>query len=268
MKRKLGINTDCLRGLRDDVFALELAHKLGFEAFTTANADPEQVSALKKRADELGMEFAYLHAPFKGINALWGEENDACREMTDKINSAIDVAAECGIPAIILHVSSGWDAPSITDAGLARYDGFVDYAEKKGVIVALENVRVLGNVAYLADRYEHRDNVRFCFDCGHEHCYTKTVSWLDIFTDRLVATHIHDNMSRPDEDKVSDRDTHWLPLDGTYDYHTMMKKLDKYSYEGPLMLEVFRTMRADYKEMSAEEFMSTAYDRLKRISVL
>ena len=84
----------------------------------------------------------------------------------------------------------------------------------------------------------------------------------------LVATHIHDNMGRPDEDKVSDRDTHWLPLDGTYDYHTMMKKLDKYSYEGPLMLEVFRTMRADYKEMSAEEFMSTAYDRLKRISVL
>ena len=265
MERKLGINTDCLRGLLDEVSTLELAHQIGFQVFTTGNADPENVISLKKRADELGMEFAFLHAPYRGINALWGEENEESREMFAKITAAIDVASACGIPAVILHVSSGWQAPPINDLGLSRYDALVDYAEEKGVIIALENLRMVGNLAYLADRYEHRDNVRFCFDCGHEHCYTKTVSWQDIFTDKLVATHIHDNMGRPFEDKVTDRDTHWLPLDGTYNYHEMMRKFDLYGYKGPLVMEIFRTMRADYKEMMPEEFIKTAYERLNRI---
>lgn len=267
MERKLGINTDCLRGLLDDLSTLELAHKIGFEAFTTGNADPANVAALKAKADELGMEFAFLHAPYKGINALW-EESEETEVMMNKITSAIDAASACGVPAVILHVSSGWNPPPVTDRGLARYDALVDYAAQRGVIIALENLRCVGNLAYLMDRYEHRDNVRFCFDCGHEHCYTKTVSWQDIFTDKLIATHIHDNMGRPFEDKVTDRDTHWLPLDGTYNYHEMMRKFDKYGYRGPLVMEVFRTMRPDYREMTAETFVGTAYERLKRVSVM
>ncbi len=267
MKRKLGINTDCLRELLDDVSMLELAYKIGFEAFTTGNADSVTVAALKKKADELGMEFSFLHAPYKGINALW-EDGEEAREMFGKIIDAIDTASACGVPSVILHVSSGWNPPPVNDLGLSRYDALVDYAAEKGIIIAFENLRCVGNLAYLMERYEHRDNVRFCFDCGHEHCYTKTVSWLDIFTDRLVATHIHDNMGRPFEDKVTDRDTHWLPFDGTYNFHEMMRKLDKYGYEGPLVMEVFRTVRADYKEMAPEEFVTTAYERIKRISLM
>jgi hypothetical protein len=44
--------------------------------------------------------------------------------------------------------------------------------------------------------------------------------------------------------------------------------MDKYGYEGPLVLEVFRGARGDYKALSAEEFMLTCYDRIKRISKL
>ena len=96
--------------------------------------------------------------------------------------------------------------------------------------------------------------------------YTKTVSRIDIFTDKIVATHIHDNLSRPFGDKTQDPDSHWLPFDGTFDYHRMMRKLDKYGYAGPLILKVYRGVREDYKRLSAEEFMLTAYDRLKRIA--
>ena len=267
MKRKLGINTDSLSGLLDEVSTLELAHKIGFETFTTGKTELREVAALKERADALGMDFPFLHSPFKGINSMWLEGEDY-RAVYDGIVEAIDSAAACDVGAVVLHTSSGWQPPRVNDLGLSRYDALVEYASDKGVKLAFENLRVIGNLACLVDRYEHEQNVGFCYDSGHEHGYTKTVSWLDIFTNRLIATHIHDNPSRPLYDKSTDPDFHWLPFDGTLNYHEMMRRLDKYEYTGPLMLEVFRGVRADYKALSAEEFLTTAYERIKRISEL
>ena len=267
MKRKLGINTDCIRGLHDEVATLELAHKIGFEVLTTSQIKIGEVSALKKKADELGMEFPFLHSPFGGINNMW-LEGDAYRTVYDGIIESIDSAAACDVSSVVLHVSSGWQAPAVNDLGLSRYDALVEYASNKGVTLAFENLRMLGNLACLIDRYEHEENVRFCYDCGHEHCYTKTINWIDIFTKKIVATHIHDNHGRPFDDKITDRDAHLLPFDGTFDYHQMMSKLDRYGYAGPLVLEVFHSSREDYKMLTAEEFLMTSYDRLKRISEL
>ena len=151
------------------------------------------------------------------------------------------------------------------DLGLSRYDELVVYARDKGVTLAFENLRLLGNLACLVDRYEKLDHVRFCFDCGHEHCYTKTVSIMDVFTNRVCCTHIHDNMGRPMEDKTNDFDMHLLPFDGTYNYEKMMRKLDEYGYAGSLMLEVSQN-REDYVKMSHEAFLATCYERIKKIS--
>lgn len=267
MKRLLGINSDCLCGMLDEIQMLELAHKIGFEAITTSTIEVGAVSALKKKADALGMAFPYLHAPFGGINYMW-MEGETYRAIYDGIIETIDSAAACDVSSVVLHVSSGWQAPFVNDLGFSRYDTLVEYASNKGVTLAFENLRLLGNLACLIDRYENKQNVRFCYDCGHEHCYTKTVSWIDIFTNKIVATHIHDNLGRTFEDKTSNGDTHWLPFDGNFDYHAMMGKLDKYGYTGPLMLEVFYRARAEYTKLSAEEFLTTAYDRIKRISEL
>ena len=267
MERKLGINTDCLRGETDEITVLTMAHAIGFTAITSGKTTCKEVAELKNKADALGVDFPFLHAPFHGINAMWLPGDDYLplfRGMTE----AIDSAAACGVSAVVTHVSSGWQAPPVCDLGLARYDALVDYAEKKGVILAFENLRMVGNLACLIDRYAARDSVRFCFDCGHEHAYTKTVSWPDIFTDKMVATHIHDNPGRDFHDKVNDFDLHWLPFDGTYNYHAMMQRLNAYGYAGPLVLEVSRGVREDYKQMSDEAFLTTAFDRIKRISLL
>ena len=268
MERKLGINTDCLRGLLDEVSTLKLAHEAGFGVMTTAKIGLREVSELKEKATELGMEFPFLHSPFKGINYMWIEGEEYREAVYDGIIESIDSASACDVKSVVLHVSSGWQAPPVNDLGLSRYDSLVEYSAKKGVTLAFENLRMVGNLAYLMDRYEHVDNVRFCYDCGHEHCYTKTVSWIDIFTNKIIATHIHDNLSRELYDKTCDPDYHFLPFDGTFNYHEMMRKLDKYGYAGPLLLEVFRTRREDYKALSAEEFLATAYERIKRISEL
>lgn len=263
MKRKLGINAHCLNGVTE-LEALPLIKAAGFESVFIASYQAEPVKALKEKTNELGLELEFIHAPFKGINNLWLPGDDYLG-LYNKLIETIDAAGDNDIPKVILHLSSSWTPPAICDLGMARYDALVQRAKEKGVVLAVENLRVVGNVAYFVDHYANENTVRFCYDCGHEHCYTKTVSWLDIFTNKVCCTHIHDNMSRDLWDKDCNPDTHLLPFDGTFDYAQMIRKMDTYGYTGNLTLEVTRS-KDEYKHMSNEEFLQTCYERLLRIS--
>lgn len=263
MERKLGINANCLHDLTE-LEALPLIKEAGFENFFTGAYRREDVAVLKETADKLDLTYEFIHAPFRGINEMW-MPGMGYLTMYNAMKESIDAAALYQIPYVITHVSSGWTPPEITDMGLARYDDLVIYAKEKGVIVAFENLRMVGNLSYFSDRYAGMDNVRFCFDVGHENCYTKTVKWLDIFTNRVCCTHIHDNMGRPLYDKTGDPDTHLLPFDGNCDYAEMMRKLDFYGYTGSLTLEVGQHVPA-YQKLSPKEFLATCYERLTKIA--
>ena len=263
MKRAFGINADCISGV-SPVQMLEAIKATGFTHFFTDCYDMETVTALSQKAQELGLVFEFIHGPFKGINAMW-HEGDGYLEIYNGMKEAIDSASANGVPTVIVHLSSGWDAPACSDLGWARFDALMQYAKEKNVTVALENLRVVGNLAYAIDRYEKMDNVRFCLDFGHQHGYTKTVEWADLFTDRLIATHIHDNHGRGKE-KIGSPDEHLLPFDGSCDYARIMHKLDEYGYSGTLMLELFNSRAPEYEAMTPEEFLATSYERLKRIS--
>lgn len=262
MKRKLGIISDCITG-ENPVSTLDKIKEAGFDCFFTGYTDSETVKALKEKADVLGLEFQFIHAPFRGINSMW-LEGDGYKEIYDGMIQAIDSASEFGVPIVICHVSSGWECPEINDLGLSRYDALVEYAKEHNVIIAFENLRKIGNIAYFCDRYENNDNVRFCYDCGHEHGYTKSVQFMDIFCHRAICTHIHDNLGRG-WDKIGDPDLHLLPFDGNLDYEKMMRKLDEYDYSGSLMLEV-NNGNPKYNVLSTEEFLATCYERIKKIS--
>ena len=263
MKRKLGIYANCLRGLSAED-ALEKIKAAGFETFFTGDYKTEDVAKIKKRSDDLGLEYEFIHAPFASINEMW-MPGVGYLKVFEYMKESIDSAAENGVPVVITHVSSGWKAPQVNDLGLARFDELVIYARERGVTLAFENLRLLGNLACLVDRYEKMENVKFCFDCGHEHCYTKTVKIMDVFTDRVCCTHIHDNHGRPFHDKTNDFDEHLLPFEGTYDYEQMMRKLDEYGYSGSLMLEVSQN-REEYAKMTHEDFLATCYERILKIS--
>jgi sugar phosphate isomerase/epimerase len=122
-------------------------------------------------------------------------------------------------------------------------------------------------LAVLADRNRAnpRKNCGFCFDFGHENCFTKTIDWMHVYENQVIATHIHDNFSRGERnaDKV---DLHLLPFDGNCDYERIMRRMNEYEIAVPLMLEVSNRMRPEYLEWSHREFLATAYERLKRIS--
>lgn len=260
MERKLGIVSECLVGVSAED-TMPLLREAGFDCYFTGHYLPHEVESVKKAGDREGLSCDFIHAPFKGINNMWLCGMDYM-DIDRKMKQSIDSAALCGIPTVICHLSSGWKAPEISDLGLARFDALVEYAIDRKVNIAFENLRKIGNLAYMADRYENIPYVGFCYDVGHEHCYTKTITWMDIYLKKMIATHIHDNMGRGDE-KDGDPDQHLLPFEGTVDYERMMRKLDQYGFEGSLILEV---NNARYRDLSHKEFLDTCYERILKIS--
>ena len=255
MDRKFGLVCNCVEGTEE--VSLELLKKYGFSCFFSDAYDLETMYKLREKADELGLEYEFVHGPFKGINDMWLSEETP--EIYKQLRLCIENAAAVQVKSVIMHVSSGWNAPKVNDLGLSRYDSLVEYAQEKGVILAFENLRKLGNLACLMDRYEHCENVKFCYDCGHEHCYTVTVPYAELYGSRFLCTHLHDNFGYD----AGDGDLHLMPFDGNIDYKKVMDGLNKVGYKGSLMLEIFKP-----KDMSADEFVFLAYERVERMSKL
>lgn len=267
MNRKLGINCDCIREDIDTLETLALVHTIGFDSTFTKMSDRRLIAAIKNKTIEYGMDFEFIHAPFRGANVMWQAGEDYL-PLFNGILETIDCADECDVDTIVMHVSSGWHTPPLCDVGFSRFDRIVEYADKHGVRIAFENVRKLGDHAAILHRYENVPHVGFCYDAGHEHCYTETVPFIDLYHARMWCTHLHDNLGRDHNDLEADGDFHYLPLDGTKDYKAMIDKMDRYGYTGSLMLEVFNSTKPEYQAMSPEAFIRLAYERVKTISAL
>ena len=260
MQRKFGILANCIVG-EDPVQTLDKIKAHGFESFFSIDYDEKTVLALQEKAQKLGLVYEFIHGPFDGINEMWTSEQTP--KIFNEMCTAITSAGKAGVKTVIVHVSSSENPPPVCDLGLARFDKWVELAEQNGVILAFENLRKFGNFAYLLQRYEHKENVRYCYDCGHEHCFTVHVPFLEFLGDKLICTHIHDNfgknLARPDGG-----DLHLLLFDGDIDYQKMMRGLNGANYQGSLMLEVFNL---GYPQYSPDEFLSEAFERIKKISL-
>ena len=156
----------------------------------------------------------------------------------------------------------------MTEAGFARYDELVAYAEKKKVGMAIENLRIFDYYDALIKRYKDSKYVSFCYDNGHEYCCTPEVDNIQIFADKISCTHLHDNLGKLENYLTVDGDLHLLPFDGSFEFTQMIRRLDKANYQGALTLEVGNTTHPDYKKFTAEEFIKTSYERLLKISNL
>lgn len=266
MKRKLGINCDCVNSV-NPVDTLEILKDVGFDCFfsDTGNLDLPTMTALREKADKLGLSYEFAHAPFRAVNSMW-EETEETQPFMDSIKSALDNSEKAGVPKIILHASSKWNPPPMTDAGFARYDELVEYAEKRKVGMAIENLRIFDYYYALIERYKGNKYVSFCYDNGHEHCCTPEIDNIQIFAGNISCTHLHDNLGKLDNYLTVDGDLHLLPFDGNFNFEQMIRRMDKANYTGPLVLEVGNTLHPSYLKLTPEEFITTCYERVKKIS--
>ena len=221
MRRKIGLNIDCIKDGSKCENILKLK-EAGFDCFFVL-AIREDVDKYKKISEDVGIYFEFIHAPFRGINAIW-EEGDEYATLFDQMMETVDAAADYGVPTVIIHLSSGWNPPEVNELGLKRYDKLVAHATEKKINIAFENLRNVENVLVIKERYKDNPYVGFCYDAGHEHCYTDNFDWIETFGDKLLCTHIHDN------DGI--HDSHTLPYYGNIAWEGVMKALAEVGYSG------------------------------------
>ena len=234
---------------------LDIISEQGFNAFFTMPVSKEYCHKIKERADQLGVKYEFIHATWDKINELWTSEQTP-QIMLD-LNEQIDLCASIGVDKLIVHLSSGDKAPFVNDLGFKRLDALVDHAKSKNVKLVFENQRKLYSLACVLERYKDCDTVGFCFDSGHEKCFSKNVRFLDFWADRVVCTHLHDNCGKHESDD------HKLPFEGVVEFDYVMDRLNKAGYSGSLMLEVPHTK---YPNLTKKEFFKKAYKSVEKLS--
>lgn len=259
--RKIGINLESIGGITREQY-LKRVRELGFDTIFTGTAESlDEHSRIAELISSNGLIYETIHAPFGHINDMW-LDCEGGEKMIDELLFAVDACVVTGAPILVVHLSSREDAPSITDIGRARYERLVEYATKKGITVAFENQRKLGNIGWAFDNFEDCENVRFCWDCGHEHCFTIGREYMPLFGKKLICTHIHDNMCE------YNGDLHMIPFDGRIDYSRIAEQIRKYDYKGPLTLEVFSKCSSYYTDVTPEEYLQRAADAIKKLRLM
>ena len=248
---KLGINMNAYPTSIEE--QVEMMKKYGFEAtFSMADSPTlhEEITACRKA----GIVHENLHAPFRKINSIWleGEEGE---EMLLSLLKAVDDAKAYGIDTLVIHLSSGKTPPRVSNLGFERFDRLFAHAKKEGITLAIENQRYLGILSLFMDYYPE---AKFCFDTGHNACFTKSeIPFLELFGNRMVALHTHDNNTEEDE--------HRLPLDANIDFPPLMSEIADTPYAGALMLEVIATHSPYYENTTAQEYYQKASEAAKRL---
>lgn len=258
--RALGINLHATKGLNaacelDDESYLQKIAALGFtHIFSGVFAAPRQ-AAIADICSRLGLTYETLHAPFGHINDIWLDDDNG---MLDELLHCIDHCVIAGAGIAVVHLSSGQTPPPITDAGRGRFTRLVEYAAKHNVKIAFENQRMLANLAWAMETFP-RETAGFCWDCGHEACFTPGRHYMPLFADRLICTHIHDNPARFNED------FHMLPFDGACDFDEITKSIRTSGYTGSLMLEVSAGKTDLYANDTPDTYLQKAYDIAARL---
>lgn len=209
---------------------------------------------------EHGLICDNLHAPYKGINNMWREDEELAQNMLVQFYDCVDKCAQNGIPAMVLHTSTGKFFTEVNELGVKRFKKLFDYAAEKGVTIALENQRITGLLGYFMD---HFDDLKFCWDCGHEYGVSGVVGFMKMYGRRLAALHIHDNRCRKDANGCDiDTDDHLLPFESKIDFDDVAKQIAESGYDGAMMLEVSRYEviddKAVYGHLTDEQFIARA----------
>lgn len=258
---------------------IRLYKKTGFEGFFLEYQHTEEwrknIAEWRKIADEEGMIFQSIHAPFSLMRAIWSTDPDA-DEAVDQLIGCVRTCAENKVPIMVAHTFIGFDDHTPTEVGLENFAKIVAEAEKLGVKVAFENVEGEEYLAAVMERFKDSQAVGFCWDTGHEMCYNHSKDMLALYGDRLIATHINDNLGVRNFDGVITwrDDLHLLPFDGIGDWQDIASRLDRCGFDDIMSFELScfskpeRIDNKQYENISFEEYVAMAYARACRVATL
>ena len=254
-----------------------LLKKTGFDGFAIdiSNRKTDAASLVETGKKE-NMIIQSLHAPFNKSDDMWfdGDLGDeALKELTENI----ELCAKLEIPIMVAHTFIGFDSDNIpTQLGIERYGKLVKRADELGVMLALENTEGEEYFDALMDAFKNEKFVGFCWDTGHELCYNRGRNLMADYGNRLVATHLNDNLGVRDFDGriTYIDDLHLLPFDGIADWNKIAQNLAKSPFDGPLTFELNTVSKPGrhendkYAAMPVERYIAEAYIRACKVASL
>ena len=251
-----------LRNPKHEEYAA-LLKQYGFDAtFSGVFASNGEQAKLADILAKNGIFYESLHAPFDHINDIWFDSEGGER-MIEELKTSVERCEAAGVPILVVHLSSGLKPPPPTDIGRGRFIELVEHAATKNIAIAFENQRMLGNISWAFEEFRDAANVGFCWDCGHEYCFTPGRRYMPLFGDKLIFTHIHDNTCQ------FNGDNHLIPFDGSIPFDFVAKQIKESGYTGTLMLEAYPQSKdgkyITYQDYTLEQYISRAAAAAKKL---
>jgi sugar phosphate isomerase/epimerase len=213
--------------------------------------DGESIERLARWLSETGLTLGSVHAPITsrfGNGDTWApdfsnaaEDKDSRAAAVKEAGLALRIAETIPFQVLVLHLGTPASKASPTDnnraSAIRSLQEVCDIAAPLGVRVAAEIIpNRLSDPAALVSMLE-RDidarNAGICIDFGHAHVMGDVADAIEIASEHVIATHVHDNHGREDE--------HLVPGLGTIDWDVALITMQKIGYAGPYLMELRNT---------------------------
>ncbi len=245
-----------------------LAVKNGFSAVSPTYSP--HLSEDCAAARECGAELQFLHAPIGKAADMWSRDAERRKKAVCELIACAESASRYEIPVMVVHTWIGFDNDHTPTAeGLDSHSLLVRRAEQLNVKIAYENTEGIETLYALMKHFEGCDAAGLCWDSGHELCYNRGEDLLALYRDRLLITHLNDNLgiSDPGGRIYFTDDLHLLPGDGKVDWNRAISNLKAAKPQTYLNFELKYLSndicRRLYGGISVEEYLCEAYKRAK-----
>ena len=254
---------------------IPLLSENGFSAVSPVWSEELDMQSLSDCAKCNSVEIQSVHAPHRGVDLLWKEKTEKSDAVFANIIRGIEDCARFEVPTLVLH---GWGGLYYTFPGTPLDFGFFDRivrkAEECGVSVAFENLEGEEYLAALMERYKTCKHIGYCWDSGHDNCYPHKTDFLKSYGDRLIMTHINDNLGLRREDGIpmGEDDLHFIPGDGAIDWDSAMARLATAPKQKIINFELktasHSTATEDliYAELPLEKFIAKAGNCARKVA--
>lgn len=254
---------------------VKILKRIGFDAVSPEWERNVDIDKIITSAKSCGLEIQSLHAPYLKAADLWSRDSAVSEPALDELLDTIKDCKRHSVPIAVVHTWIGFEYEF--DKNSLYFDNFeklVEEAGKAGVKIAFENTEGDEYLFALMEHFSGCDTVGFCWDSGHELCYNHSADLLASFGDRLIMTHLNDNLgiSRYDGKTYWTDDLHLLPYDGIADWDYNIdrlkksNKLDILNFELVINSKPNRLENDIYGQMSIEQYFTEVYKRACRIA--
>ena len=249
--------------------ALKLLRKAGFDAVSLLWKRDGNMAEVAADARACGFVIQSLHGPIRGMQHAWSKDLKISREMTADLLQAAEDCAALQIPVLVVHA---WYGKEYTfreeDLYFGNFETLVKRAEELGVQIAFENLEGPEYLAALMEHFADSETAGMCWDAGHELCYNPGWDLLGRFGQKLLMTHLNDNLGLTDPGgKLQTKDDlHLMAFDGKMDWEELVNKLKRSRKQEILNFELKIRPNGDrcaldlYSHLPLETFFATAYE--------